>query len=86
MKKLIAAAVLGVSVLWAHMGAAQTCGGIYRVQPGDSLSVIADRLYKNAGMWTAIHNRNIAAIGPLTSDKSSLVIVSCGFLVTPRIT
>ena len=67
MKKLIAAAVLGVSVLWAHMGAAETCGGIYRVQPGDILSVIAARLYKNAGMWTAIHNRNIAAIGPKPS-------------------
>lgn len=64
MRRLIAAAVLGVSALWAQASAAQTCGGMYTVQPGDSLSVIADRLYKNAGMWTAIHNRNIAAIGP----------------------
>ncbi|EDM72875.1 Peptidoglycan-binding LysM [Roseobacter sp. AzwK-3b] len=42
---------------------AQTCGGTYTVQPGDSLSVIADRLYKNAGMWSVIHRDNIAAIG-----------------------
>lgn len=44
--------------------AQETCGGTYRVQPGDSLSTIADRHYKNAGMWTAIHNTNLAVIGP----------------------
>jgi polar amino acid transport system substrate-binding protein len=42
---------------------AETCGGIYKVQSGDSLSLIADRRYKNAGYWTAIHQNNIAKIG-----------------------
>lgn len=42
---------------------AQSCGGTYVVAPGDSLSVIADRLYKDAGKWTAIHQANISAIG-----------------------
>lgn len=42
---------------------AQTCGGVYTVQAGDSLSVIADSQYKNAGMWTAIHQNNLADIG-----------------------
>lgn len=43
--------------------AQDTCGGTYRVQSGDSLSLIADRMYKDAGMWTAIHNNNLATIG-----------------------
>ena len=59
--------------IWALAGAlslclgltaeAETCGGSYRVRPGDSLSVIADGQYKNAGYWTAIHQNNIAKIG-----------------------
>ena len=59
--------------IWALVGAfglclgaaaqAETCGGQYRVQSGDSLSVIADSQYKNAGFWTAIHQNNIAKIG-----------------------
>jgi polar amino acid transport system substrate-binding protein len=43
---------------------AQTCGGEYTVQRGDSLSLIADSQYKDAGKWTAIHSANIDAIGP----------------------
>lgn len=42
---------------------AETCGGIYRVKPGDSLSLIADSQYKNAGMWTTIQQNNIDKIG-----------------------
>ena len=34
---------LGGAQAWA-----ETCGGIYKVQSGDSLSLIADRQYKNA--------------------------------------
>lgn len=48
---------------FAHMAAAETCGGTYVVQPGESLSVIADSQYKNAGYWTAIHQNNIGKIG-----------------------
>ncbi|MCG7621826.1 transporter substrate-binding domain-containing protein [Epibacterium sp. Ofav1-8] len=67
MKALIAAAALGLASVLGHGAAAETCGGVYTVQPGDSLSVIADKLYKNAGMWSIIHNRNIDAIGPKPS-------------------
>ncbi|NIZ14088.1 transporter substrate-binding domain-containing protein [Phaeobacter sp. HF9A] len=71
MKKLIAAAALGLSAIFGQAAAAETCGGLYVVKPGDSLSVIADKLYKNAGMWSVIHNRNIAVIG----DKPSAIRV-----------
>jgi polar amino acid transport system substrate-binding protein len=60
MRHYILGAVLAIL---AGSAAAQTCGGIYRVQPGDSLSVIADGLYKNAGMWSLIHQNNIDKIG-----------------------
>lgn len=43
--------------------AAQGCGGTYVVQRGDSLSLIADRQYKDAGKWTAIHSANLDQIG-----------------------
>ncbi|MFW8635552.1 peptidoglycan-binding protein LysM [Cribrihabitans pelagius] len=64
MKNRIAAAALSLFTLAAAPAAADRCGGTYTVQKDDSLSVIADRLYKDAGMWSAIHNRNIEKIGP----------------------
>ena len=64
MKKLFAAAALGLLGLGAGSAVAETCGGKYTVQGGDTLSGIADRLYKNAGMWSAIHSNNIQVIGP----------------------
>ena len=54
------AVVLGV---FATSATAQTCGGTYTVKRGESLSVIADTHYKNAGMWTAIHTNNLSVIG-----------------------
>jgi polar amino acid transport system substrate-binding protein len=45
--------------------AEETCGGNYKVRPGDSLSLIADRLYKDVGQWTVIYRTNIDVIsGP----------------------
>ena len=64
MKNTIAAAAMSLFGLAATSAAAGTCGGTYTVQSGDSLSVIADKLYKDAGKWSAIHNRNIGTIGP----------------------
>ncbi len=64
MNKIFAVMALGVSVFSAQSAMAETCGGTYTVQSGDSLSVIADKLYKDAGKWSVIHNRNITAIGP----------------------
>ena len=63
MRNTIAGLFLALAGLIATPLAAQTCGGTYKVQRGDSLSLIADSLYKNAGMWTAIHSNNLAAIG-----------------------
>ncbi|WGI21407.1 transporter substrate-binding domain-containing protein [Amylibacter sp. IMCC11727] len=54
----------GISlVMGATAVAAQTCGGVYTVKRGDSLSLIADSQYKDAKKWSAIHQGNIAAIG-----------------------
>ncbi|CAM3801716.1 transporter substrate-binding domain-containing protein [Phaeobacter inhibens] len=64
MRKHLIAALCCVTGLFATPLAAETCGGTYKVRPGDSLSLIADRLYKDVGMWSAIHSRNIDAIGP----------------------
>ncbi|WP_425072874.1 LysM peptidoglycan-binding domain-containing protein [Sagittula sp. S175] len=51
-------------VLAGTMGASaqETCGGLYKVQPGDSLTLIADHLYKDVGAWTAIFRTNIDKI------------------------
>ncbi len=64
MKNFVAAATLGLGILTAQGAAAQSCGGVYTVQSGDSLSVIADHLYKDVGKWSAIHTQNISTIGP----------------------
>ncbi|MDA7426778.1 LysM peptidoglycan-binding domain-containing protein [Thalassococcus lentus] len=55
-----AAAMLAASTFAAE--AQQTCGGNYTVQRGDSLSLIADKLYKDAGQWTTIYRSNIDKI------------------------
>ncbi|MGR3492631.1 MAG: peptidoglycan-binding protein LysM [Shimia sp.] len=62
LNRIIAAAAAGLT-LWAGAAAAETCGGTYRVKSGDSLSRIADVLYKDAGKWSAIHQANIGTIG-----------------------
>jgi len=54
----VAFAALGTGV-----AAQETCGGQYTVQRGDTLSLIADELYKNAGLWSAIYQANIGQIG-----------------------
>ena len=63
MKKLIAAAAFGLLGLAGTSAAAETCGGTYVVQGGDSLSLIADGMYKDVGKWTAIHGANSSVIG-----------------------
>lgn len=62
MNKMMLAAI-GFAVLTTTQVAAETCGGVYTVQSGDSLSLIADNLYKDAGKWSVIHQANITAIG-----------------------
>lgn len=55
--------LLWAAALCATLVSAETCGGVYSVKSGDSLSLIADREYKNAGMWTLIHSNNLDKIG-----------------------
>jgi len=62
MSRFFAAAATAVT-LSAGAAAAQTCGGNYVVQRGDTLSLIADDMYKNAGLWTSIHTGNLDQIG-----------------------
>jgi polar amino acid transport system substrate-binding protein len=62
MTRFLAAAALALTLSGAS-AFAQTCGGTYTVRSGDSLSVIADRLYKDVGKWTAIHSGNTSVIG-----------------------
>ena len=50
---------------------AYACGGNYVVQSGETLSTIADRLYKNAGLWSRIHASNRDQIG---EDPSSVSV------------
>lgn len=62
MKRILTAAALALSA-FALPAAAQTCGGLYSVKRGDSLSLIADAQYKDVAKWSAIHSGNIALIG-----------------------
>ena len=52
-----AALFIAVTVL------AQSCGGIYEIKGGDTLSGIADNQYKDARQWSAIFNANRDQIG-----------------------
>lgn len=55
---------LGVATLGMGSAAqAQNCGGTYQVQRGDTLTGIAERQYRNARLWSAIHQANIDQIG-----------------------
>ena len=62
MKRFFSAATLLFSLIAAPV-LAETCGGTYFVKRGESLSLIADRLYKDAGKWTLIYSRNLPALG-----------------------
>ena len=68
-----------VLALFAGAAFAQSCGGVYTVKRGDSLSHIADRLYKDAYKWTALHQSNIDTIGanPDTILVGQRLYVTC---------
>lgn len=55
--------VLGLMALSGAAAQAETCGGAYQVQPGESLSMIADRLYDDPTIWERLHAENIDVIG-----------------------
>ena len=57
---MLAAGMMAASAV--QVSAQETCGGVYKVQRGDSLSLIADKLYKDVGQWTAIYRTNMDKI------------------------
>ena len=61
-KRVLAAAAAAFLAGSLSASAQDTCGGLYTVQRGDSLSLIADKLYKDAGQWTVIYRSNIDRI------------------------
>lgn len=63
MIKRIAQLLAGVAFLAGSQAAAQSCGGTYIVQPGNSLSGIVDNLYKDSKLWTRVYQANAASIG-----------------------
>ncbi len=71
--RILSILAIGVALALGNGGVAraQACGGIYTVKPGDSLSRIADRLYRNSKMWSTIHQNNLDKIG----DNPSLIKV-----------
>ncbi|MFZ7090181.1 LysM peptidoglycan-binding domain-containing protein [Primorskyibacter sp. 2E233] len=62
LKRVCMFATAMVMATTVSLAAQETCGGLYTVQRGDSLSVIADKLYKNVGQWSAIYRNNIDKI------------------------
>lgn len=57
------AAAAATFMAFAGAAQAQSCGGTYTVQPGDSLSLIADSQYKDVGKWSTIYQSNVGVIG-----------------------
>ena len=47
----------------AVTASAQSCGGVYKIKGGDTLSGIADSQYQDARKWSAIFNANRDQIG-----------------------
>jgi polar amino acid transport system substrate-binding protein len=63
-KRVFALAAALLTATTSLVSAQETCGGEYRVKSGDSLSLIADSMYKDVGHWTTIHSANFDKIGP----------------------
>jgi len=58
MKRVCALATATLLAGTVSVAAQDTCGGVYKVKRGDSLSGISDTLYQDAGQWTAIFQAN----------------------------
>ncbi|MCT4556333.1 MAG: transporter substrate-binding domain-containing protein [Pelagimonas sp.] len=62
LKRAVSAAAAMVVAGALQASAQETCGGLYTVKSGDSLSLIADKMYKDVGQWSAIYRNNIDKI------------------------
>lgn len=78
MRNTLFSSLLVMAGLISTTAAAETCGGTYTVKSGDSLSLIAGSQYKNAGMWTLIHNNNLPSIG----DRPDAILVGMKLSLT----
>ncbi|SNS02741.1 LysM peptidoglycan-binding domain-containing protein [Antarctobacter heliothermus] len=58
MIRRVCAASMAVAMAGTMALSAETCGGNYKVRPGDSLSAIADTHYQDASQWTVIYRNN----------------------------
>ncbi|MEM9349585.1 MAG: transporter substrate-binding domain-containing protein [Pseudomonadota bacterium] len=77
---VVAASLLTISgATYGTAAEAQSCGGIYTVEQGDSLSLIADDLYKDAGRWSTIYQTNVSTIGsdPELIDVGTKLLLTC---------
>jgi len=63
MRSAICGGVLLVAAALGGQAKAQGCGGSYVVQTGETLSMIAERYYQDAGKWTVIQSANLDQIG-----------------------
>ncbi|MGB0797798.1 MAG: peptidoglycan-binding protein LysM [Planktomarina sp.] len=63
MIKRFAQLLAGVAMLAGTQVAAQSCGGTYVVQPGNTMTGIVDNLYKDTKLWTRVFQANAATIG-----------------------
>ncbi|MEL7299042.1 MAG: transporter substrate-binding domain-containing protein [Pseudomonadota bacterium] len=60
----LSAALAGILAISAGLAtSAAACGGTYTVARGDSLTQIANDLYKDARKWSVIYQTNVARIG-----------------------
>lgn len=63
MRKVVFGVVSGLMALAGVVAQADSCGGPYRVKPGENLSMIADRLYGDPTLWERLHAENMDVIG-----------------------
>ena len=67
---IYAGQVLVINVAWLTTGQETIQGGIYTVQPGDSLWRIAEKAYGNGRRWRRIYEANTDKI----SDASKIYV------------
>lgn len=71
---------LAGGLTWLCLGSSVlACGGDYTVQAGETLSTIADRLYKDAGRWAQIHagNRDVLGDDPEAVRAGQVLRLDC---------
>ena len=76
MRNVVFRIVLGLMALFGASAQAETCGGSYQVQPGESLSMIAARLYDDPALWERLHAANLDVIGPRPDDMRAGMVVT----------